>query len=113
MKSFVVTIPARIETTTPMIRAALGAEMMKHARAAVKEEAREDLAQEIRRSSVSAYEAAVTRLVNAYGRYEDGKGTRDEMRALANLEAACVGLRSAQRNLKKMTAALAANEKEN
>lgn len=104
MKTLVLTVPARIELTPAMIRQAFGPKVMSAAKRALEDENRTDLARLARQSSVASLSGAVRTVTKAITRYESAKGTRDERHALAHLEAACIGLRSAERNLKKLVA---------
>lgn len=107
MKTLLVDVPTTVELTPALIREALGPQTMAAAKRAVMEENRTDLARRIRQSSIPAYSDAVHRVVSAFTRFEAAKGTRDERRALAHLEATCAGLRAAEKNLKKMVAQVA------
>lgn len=104
MKTLIIDVPTTVELTPTLIREALGPQAMAAAKRAVMEENRADLARRIRQSSIPAYSDAVRRVVSAFTRFETAKGTRDERRALAHLEATCAGLRAAEKNLKKMVA---------
>lgn len=112
MKTLVITVPARVELTPELMVEVFGTKIMSEAKRALQEKDRKSLGKLARQSSVTAYSDAVQHVVAAITRFEASKGTRDERRALAHLEASCVGLRKADRALKSRVDIMAADPTE-
>jgi hypothetical protein len=112
MKKIPVSIALDLNLTSAEIRAAAGSSLVSAVRATFFEERRMALSDEARRLGIAAYAVAARNVSAALGRYEGSVGTRDERRALANLVAACSGLRKAVNSADKTIGTAEPIEKE-